>query len=279
MNDILLTARPYRIDRYEAKFVIPVSLIEKIEGFIAPYCSLDKYSTRTVDHYYRVNNLYFDTDSYLFLHRRLSSVENRFNMRIRTYSDETATPCFFEIKQKQVGLVRKHRAIVEDGEWPQQLAHCEFSANGNGGSGKLNGNSNGFTLSNRDLFVKLALINGATPKVLTQYKRKAYVSDINDYARVTFDRELRYRPEEGYNLIPGRGTMTPLDNSTIFDQDCEVILELKCYSSLVPFWMIDLIRQFHLNRCSFSKYVTGISEVLQLNGYYRDFRLAPGVLE
>ena len=270
MNDILQTAVPSRLDRYEAKFVIPEKLISAITDFLTPYCSLDQYSAKADGHYYRVNNLYFDTSSYLFLHRRLESVENRFNMRIRTYSDETATPCFFEIKQKLVGLVRKYRQRLDDESWRAQLEHWEFTENNNGGNG------GGATLSNRDLFIKLALVNGATPKVLTQYKRRAYVSNIDEYARVTFDRELRFRPEEGYNLIPGEEQMIPLDNSTIFDPDCEVVLELKCYSTQVPFWMIDLIRHFNLNRRCFSKYVTGISEVLQLDDYYRYCRVVPG---
>ena len=111
MNDILQTSRPYRLDRYEAKFVIPVMLIEEIERFIAPYCSLDPYSEAAGDHFYRVNNLYFDNDNYLFLHRRLSSVENRFNMRIRTYSDEQPLPCFFEIQGRIKPFDRPFEAL------------------------------------------------------------------------------------------------------------------------------------------------------------------------
>ncbi len=275
MNDILQTARPYRLDRYESKFVIPVDLIEPISEFIAPYCSLDEYSARATDHYYRVNNLYFDTHNYLFLSRRLHRVENRYNMRIRTYSDDTTAPCFFEIKQKRVGVVRKYRQRVEEDDWQQQLRDHEFSTNDNGGNG--GGNGNGFVLSNRDLFIQLVLANDATPKVLTQYRRRAFVSDIDEYARVTFDRELRFRPEEGYDLLPGRGRMIPLDNSTLFDPACEVVLEMKCYSTAVPFWMIDLISHFDLRRRPFSKYVTGISEVLQLDEYYSDFRHVTGV--
>ena len=272
MNSNLLLATSVRLERYESKFVIPESLVEDISEFVASYCSLDKHSVMADDHYYRVNNLYFDTPNYLFLHRRLSSVENRFNMRVRTYSDYTTTPCFFEIKQKKVNVIRKYRAYVDDPNWVAWLENLEFPENGNGnngGNGNHDGNGSHGILCNRGLFLQLAMINQAAPKVLTQYRRKAYVSDINDYARVTFDRELRYRPENGYDLIPGDNRMIPLDNCTLFDSGCDIIIELKCYSTHVPLWMMDLIKVFDLRRRSFSKYVTGISEVLQRDDYYR----------
>ena len=67
----------------------------------------------------------------------------------------------------------------------------------------------------------------AAPKVLTQYLRKAYVSDIDEYGRVTFDTDLRYQPEEEHNMVPHEDKMVPLDNETLFDPGSNVILELK----------------------------------------------------
>jgi hypothetical protein len=110
----------------------------------------------------------------------------------------------------------------------------------------------------------MAYSYNATPKVLTQYMRKAYVSDIDEYVRVTFDIDLRYQAEEEYNMIPHEDKMVPLDNEALFDPGSNVILELKCYTTRVPLWMVDLIRYFNLSRRSFSKYVTGVSEVLNL---------------
>ena len=122
-----------------------------------------------------------------------------------------------------------------------------------------------------ELFLTLAHAYQATPKVLTQYLRKAYVSDIDDYARVTLDRELRFQEAEGYCMVPDENKMVPLDHEAIFDVGRNVILELKCYTTQVPLWMIDLIRCFDLRRRSFSKYVTGVSNVINR------FRYDPGV--
>jgi SPX domain protein involved in polyphosphate accumulation len=219
---------------------------------------LDEYSEQTEDGFYRVNNLYFDSPGYLFLKKRLDRSDNRFNLRIRSYGDNPEEPCFFEIKQKKVNIVRKYRAAVYGDDWHELFETPGYT---------VPQNENNNAAPNKTLFLKLAYSYDATPKVLTQYRRKAYVSDIDDYARVTFDIDLRYQPEEGYTVVPDEGKMVPLDNETLFDPACSVILELKCYSTEVPLWMIDLIKHFNLRRRSFSKYVTGVSEVLNLFRY------------
>ena len=38
------------------------------------------------------------------------------------------------------------------------------------------------------------------------------------------------------------------DVQTLFDRDTSVILELKCYTSYVPLWMVDCVRTFQLQR-------------------------------
>jgi len=240
------------LERYELKFVIPADMIEPISRFAAAYCSLDSYSAKSPDGFYRVNNLYFDTPHYRFLRNRLDGSENRFNMRVRTYSDSNPLPCFFEIKQKKVNIIRKYRARVTAEDWPRLLEGPPDEAPALPADG------------NRDLFVETAQRFMAAPAVLSQYLRRAYVSDHNAYARITFDTDLRYQSPEGYSLVPDEGCMTPLDNETIFDDGCSVVLELKCYTTQVPLWMIDLICRFDLRRRSFSKYVTGVKNVISL---------------
>ena len=246
------------LQRYESKFVIPEYMIEPISEFASVYCSLDKHSQRIESNFYRINNLYFDTPNYLFLMRRLYGKDNRFNMRVRTYSDISSLPCFFEIKQKNVNIIKKYRAEIHDENW-----HSAFEVPGY----ELHNGNGSKASSNRNLFLRLAYSYCATPKVMTQYIRKAYVSDIDDYARVTFDKDLRFRPADGYNLIPDEEKMVPLDNETMFDPGCSVVLELKCYTTQVPLWMIDLIRYFNLRKRKFSKYVTGVANVLKLFEY------------
>ncbi|MBW1900357.1 MAG: polyphosphate polymerase domain-containing protein [Deltaproteobacteria bacterium] len=245
---------PPVLERYESKFVIPQQLIGPISDFASVYCSLDKYSESAKDNFYRSNNLYFDTPNFLFLMRRKNgNCENRFNMRIRTYSDHSSLPCFFEIKQRNVNVIKKYRAVVHDEDWPRMFEDPGYELD----------KEKGFeTDSNKSLFFRMAYTYNATPKVLSQYLRKAYVSDVDDYARITFDVALRYQAAEGLKLTPDEKKMVPLDNETLFDPGCNVVLELKCYTSYVPLWMIDLVRYFDLRRTSFSKYVTGVDNVI-----------------
>ncbi len=132
--------------------------------------------------------------------------------------------------------------------------------------------------ANKVLFFRMACAHSAAPKVLSQYMRKAYVSDVDDYARVTFDIDLRYQSPEGYSLVPDEDKMVPLDHDGIFEPGCSVVLELKCNTTLVPLWMVDLIRCFDLRRRSFSKYVTGVRNVLNRYSYDLSFRQTAVVL-
>lgn len=250
---------PPLIERFEMKFTIPSSMVEPISNFASVYCSPDKYSQQSDSGYYKVNNLYFDSPEYLFLRMRLASVQNRFNMRVRSYGDEAGMPYFMEIKQKTGQIIKKYRAIVTQPDWYRVFTEPGFESHDE--------SNDQLEIRNRDLFERMIYSYNASPKVLTQYIRNAWVSDVDDYARVTFDRELKYTPESEYNLVPDDDLMVSCDPETVFDPDCSVVLELKCYSAFVPLWMIDLIRYFDLQRRSFSKYMTGVREVLGLNIY------------
>lgn len=243
------------LDRYEMKYVIPYAMIDTLSSFIEPYCSLDRYSQIADNNFYRVNNLYFDTPYYLFLRNRLIGIGKRFNMRIRSYGNNAPLPYFLEIKHKNINLIKKSRGRVYDQDWSKMFYDPNYQSNLD--SPKQDS-------LNVSLFQRLAFIYNAEPKVLTQYWRKAYVSNYEEYARVTFDIGLRYMQETEYNLVPQEEKMIAYDHTTNFDPGCDVILELKCYANHVPLWMVDLIKTFDLTRRSFSKYATGVIEVLNL---------------
>lgn len=257
-----MSEMPALLERYELKFVIPEHLVDPISNFASVYCSPDRHSEQSPDGYYSVYSLYFDSPDFLFLKNRLEGVANRFNMRVRAYNKESGMPCFFEVKQKRDGIIRKYRTKVEDENWKCILERAD---RGYGGIAEK---------EKADLFVRLACSHGASPRVLTCYRRKAWVSEVDDYARVTFDRELRCQPEERCILTPDPRRMNAYDNSTLFAPECSIILELKCYAATVPLWMLDLIRHFDLCRCSFSKYVNSMSAIWEQWGYDRGDRLA-----
>lgn len=242
---------PLFFERYELKYLIPEELIDPISQYAETYCVLDPYSDRSDDKFYGVNNLYLDTPNFLFLERRKAGMDDRFNLRIRSYGDTPTFPYFFEVKFKSRGFIKKKRAKVSGADWANEL------------NGLVDPNFEGLGVNTdyKNTFLRLVAAYNAEPKVFTQYKRKAYLSEYDDYARVTFDRDLRYMRRDTYDLNPVEDQMSHYDFETNYDIGSSIILELKC-TSRMPMWMLDLIAYFNLERTSFSKYMTGVNEVI-----------------
>lgn len=257
-SEPLQQATPSRLDRYELKFTVPLALVEPISRFAATYCSLDRYSTAATDGFYRVHNLYLDSPGLLFLRNRFHRVPNRFNMRVRAYGDDPRLPYQLEIKQRIGALVRKYRAPVENPDWQRVFAEPGVQA--------PEPDDGALQKRNRALFERLVYTYQTEPKILTQYRRKAWVSDVDHYARVTFDVDLRFAERTTWNPLPDEAMMQHYDLPAAFDPGCSVILELKCYAATVPLWMVDLIHTFSLTRRSFSKYMSGMSELCAMRG-------------
>ncbi|MDO5576419.1 MAG: polyphosphate polymerase domain-containing protein [Fibrobacter sp.] len=242
-------ATPPVLDRFEVKYVIPFEMVEPIVEFIKPYCSHDKYSAISPDSFYKVNSLYFDTPNFMFLRQRLLRAEKRFNMRIRGYGDNPTFPFFFEIKNRMGDIVRKIRGLVDNEDFekyftidPENFPESENK-------------------KNRDkclTFYRKVQTYNAHPVVLVQYRRRAFFSNYDEYARVTFDIDLKYMepPENSFRPIPDENKLSFCDNQGDFECGTYVILELKCYTSFVPSWMMDLVHKFGLKRRGFSKYST-----------------------
>ncbi len=253
------------LERYELKFTIPEDMVGAISAFIEPYCALDRYSEISRDGFYQVNSLYLDTPEYLFLRNRMARVHNRFNMRVRSYTENPAPPYFLEVKQKCGDVIRKHRARISDPDLARVLdpdagPECLSAAD---------------DADKAALFRDLAHRFNAAPVVMTRYRRKAYFSHCDEYARVTFDAGLRYRQQREYKPLSLEGGLAPSDVETLFDERTSVILELKCFTRYVPLWMLDLIRTFELRRRGFSKYGAGMAQVFRKYEFDDGDRVSP----
>lgn len=261
---------PPLLERYELKYTIPLDMVGPVCDFVTPYCTLDKYSSESENAYYRVNNLYLDSPDYHFLKMKLNRAENRFNMRIRSYGDPPSLPYFLEIKQKTGDVIRKYRTRVYNPDWYKSYTEPGYEDL----EVKDDPIETTNEVKNKIRFERLVYTYNVAPKVFTQYLRKAWVSDVDDYARVTFDRDLRFRHATDYNLNAPEDEMISCDPEIVFDPGCSLILELKCYTAHVPLWMIDMIRYFNLRRRGFSKYGTRVFNVLELHQYDDASRLS-----
>ncbi len=245
-------------ERYELKYHIPFSLIDEIEKHIAPYCEMDHFSKKSESNFYTINNLYLDTPNFLFFKRKLHGEDDRFNMRIRTYGDEISKLYFLEVKNKSQGFVRKTRAQVKD------LTIFDRLENDKPIKEKREFIQNDFFHD----FAHKVYAYGARPIVFTQYKRKAYFSTIDEYARITFDIDLKCIERRNYTFERSPG-MKNYDHSQYYKDHTNVILELKCENK-IPFWILDIVKKFNLTRTGFSKFCFSVNEVMQFKHQITD---------
>lgn len=238
------------MERHELKYAIPWRYVEPISQFIEPYCSLDQHSAPAPDQFYQVNSLYLDTRDLEFLRQRQYGKDGRFNMRVRCYGEQGEAPYFLEVKRKSGGFGKKYRSTAEAGEWPAILSDPSY---------RIPERDNERNRANKELFLRLATSYAVEPKILTCYRRRAFFSTVNEYARVTMDIGMKYRLQQHYRFDAG-GDMISYDNETIYERDmysdAAVILELKSNIGQIPLWMIDLIARFDLKQQGFSKYMS-----------------------
>lgn len=239
---------PLLLERYELKYLIPMSMVEPISRFIEPYCEMDYYSQIAPDLFYTINSLYLDSPSHYIFRFRESANAFSFNMRVRSYGENAQPPIFFETKYKVREFVKKKRAKVETSQWDSILEYAEIPEHIDGTSRK-----------NLEDFLFMRMTYNVEPAILTQYRRKAYLSLVDDYARVTFDRDLRFQEMRRWCLRSEEKNLCHYDNPDFFEEPgCNVILELKCEKK-IPLWMVDLVRRFELRTSSFSKFANSMS--------------------
>ncbi len=243
MSTAPIANREARLVRRELKFTVPLTLVPSIVDYLDIYCEQDPFSKVVEGGFYRVNSLYLDSKNFRLLQNKKNKAPRRFNLRVRCYGDGKLPPYFFEMKCKSNDFVDKLRSQTTDPDWAKM-----FTYNRSLEDFKVKNNGNFMTFMNQACFLN------AEPKILTQYERLAYFSTVDDYARVTFDKNLRYQCTDQFSVTPDDRQMINYDVSSIFDShEPSVVLELKSGGDL-PHWMKSLIQIFNLRQRSFSKY-------------------------
>ncbi|XGC80321.1 VTC domain-containing protein [Bdellovibrio bacteriovorus] len=255
---------PLNLERYELKYLISPDMVEPISKYVEAYCKMDYFSEIAPDKCYKINSLYLDTPSLYILRSKETAEAFHFNMRVRSYGEGLKPPYFFEIKYKLREFVRKKRAKVTCENWQDILEY-----------GIIPENLEGMSVENLEEFLFMKMTYNVGPVILTQYKRKAYLSEVDDYARVTFDMSLRYQEMFEWKVKPDEKLMCNYDHPDVFEEPGKnVVLELKCEKK-IPYWIVDLIRKFQLQRGSFSKFGNSmlthyaIPEVMAAGTLYR----------
>ena len=229
-----------RFQRLELKYHITEPMAEAIRRVIEPWCVPDAHNG---EQGYPISSLYLDSPTLAFHRARLRGDADRVKLRIRTYGPRSLA--HLEIKRKTGKIIHKIRTSLPRERVVETMG--------------------GFGVEDPtvDHFLSVRFRCGAEPKLSVFYKREAYTSTVDFYARVTFDRRIQARASmpsdwtlrsepsgEGWLPLDGAGHLRDGVSSS-------VLLEFKC-ESFMPLWMSDVIRRFSLNTTGFSKYSQGV---------------------
>jgi len=185
---------------------------------------------------YPVLSLYYDGESLPLYLDKLSGIERRVKVRLRTYawSFAAGAPWFLEAKHKEGAAIAKRRLALLPGAI-DPLRPASWDDLGPEGAPFLHARES------------LAL----EPTVSVWYQREVLVAPAGDL-RVTWDTSIRA-------LFPGE----PMTRAQLYDStravldDSWAVLEIKAQQT-VPIWLGTLVRSARLVSESVSKYVRAV---------------------
>ncbi len=239
------------IHRYELKYTVTEPQAAEIRDFIKPLFSLDANVPREQGAY-TVNSVYMDTPGLRFYHDTRLRELLRFKPRVRYYGTGAVESATLEVKYRHNRTVWKVRDRIAMTEWPGvlEIARSERT-------------SPTYDALPRS-FVDVHHLYGTEPVLHLRYHRQPFVSDVDAYGRITFDRAMRYRLMRGsYDLSSHDEEMSYYDDAVTAQwAESPVVMEIKT-ESLVPFWALDLIKRFSLVQRGYSKYRYVIDNCLE----------------
>lgn len=240
------------IERYEYKYLIPEHLVPDIRRAVLTTSKIDKYAGP--DGTYRIRSLYLDTDRFDLFWANDREQGDRFKARIRTYPGSTTAPVFFEIKRRVLDVIVKSRAAVPRALWLDALA----------GKDAVMSTLSASARKNLMKFQAPYFRHHLRPAVMVEYEREAYISDLDTYARLTFDRKIVVQQCDALTLDVDERQYRPVDHrARTRTTEPVCVLELK-FERRPPAWMSALVRRLELQRASFSKYCYGVMAELTL---------------
>ena len=239
-----------QIDRYEMKYLVHSHLVPDVRKFIAPFVKPDKNTTGDPPSY-MATTLQIDSINSTLHYAKQRDADARFKLRIRTYGSDGTCPYFFELKRKIQGKIYKSRAVVSAKDYCKELV--------------LNPSRMVFLKDPSEQmnlleFIRLTKVIGGIPAIYVRYDRECYAAVGKEYARVTFDRGMRYRPAQNSWVFPLTETKWyPMDSATAQSRDFSgTMLELKSASE-APHWMLECVERFNLVPAGHCKYSTAMN--------------------
>lgn len=243
--------------RREFKYLVPRSAIPALRASLDGLCTLDAHAGP--DGTYGLRSLYLDSPELRLYHANEREAPVRFKARLRTYHDAPGAPVVAEIKARHGDVIRKTRARLPAVGWTEVFA-----------PGGLSGEAE----PSLNEFMSRVHRYRLVPQVLVEYRREAYESRWDEYARISIDTQIRCQREAQLDLRGSR-SWRPIDHPLLTWTDRSTcVVELK-WAEVAPRWMIDLVHRLDLMRHSFSKYCFSMLSLAE--DHARDYREAQSV--
>lgn len=237
------------LERHEAKYVIPPSLVPDIREFVRAFCVPDPNAEGPIPEY-TLTTLQLDSPDLALYRATRDELVNRFKLRARVYGTEPGAPVYCEVKRRAKGIVLKSRCKIPHDFWGPELFATRRTR-----VPPFRSNRERLHFAE---FTRLVSMLEARPVVLVRYIRESYMGANDLYARVTFDRRLCYSPTRSWDLPPDGVRWRAMDTTTALERPFSgLILELKTYRD-TPLWMVELTQRFNLVRTGFCKYARAI---------------------
>lgn len=231
-----------RIERREFKYLTDEATAAAVRAAARPFCTLDEHGASRPGGRYTINSLYLDTPTLELYRANGRELHDRFKLRVRDYPPDTHGPVFLEVKRRVGDAIVKTRAAVPRKQWTALIEDPRVPMPGPA----------------VERFVALLHTHQAGPACLVRYEREAWVSQVDGYARVTIDRNIRCQIQERLDLEADPGGWRNVDHAALQQtEDAMTVVELK-FTRAVPRWMVNIVQSLDLLRSAFSKYGTAI---------------------
>ncbi|MGD9899482.1 MAG: VTC domain-containing protein [Calditrichaceae bacterium] len=231
--------------RYEYKYLVPNTLVDKLRTELSPYMELDNFAKKQSDGQYTVRSIYYDSPQFTCYKEKIDGVQIRNKFRIRGYDEcSEESLIFLEIKHKNTNCISKSRAPLYYANITPALVSRRID------DVVLSFSGNGAEKKDARKFLYYYYVKNLRPAVLVIYDREAFQGKMDPSLRLTFDKNLRSV------IYPDLKHLYEEDNvkSALINH---FILEVKFFGSL-PNWIISLISKYGLNRRALSKYTMSL---------------------
>jgi hypothetical protein len=238
------------VARREMKYRVRPEELPALRQWLLQYCVPDENSRGA--EWYGIRSLYLDNSDFRLFHDAEQKITYRLKLRARAYGNVDGD-VKLEVKRRVGPLVVKTSATARKAQW------AEAAPAGLAGLSRLQKPS-------MAEFLQFTESLRATPRMLVYYERQAFSSVVDDYVRVTFDRNICCQPVETWDLAGDPRAWVQLDGPGGFgERESTYVLEVKFVDS-PPEWLRDFVLTFGLERRGGSKYVRS----MQRAAFYRE---------